>query len=129
MTRDPKSIALAYIDGCGRKDLDAVAPLLAPDIHFAGPSGTIDGAEPYLAVLRKIGVVWVRSDVRKVFADGNDVCVIYDFVTDTPAGAVPTVEWLHVEDGRIRSVNLFFDRVTFQPARDEVARRSVRAAG
>ncbi len=129
MTRDPKSIALAYIDGCARKDHDAVAPLLAPDIHFTGPNGIIEGAGPYLAALRRIGVVWVRSDVRKVFADGNDVCVIYDFVTDTPAGAVPTVEWLHVEDGRIRSVNLYFDRVTFKPAGDEVARRGVRAAG
>ncbi len=129
MTTDPKSIALAYIDGCARKDLDAVAPLLAPDIRFTGPTRTIEGATPLLAVLRQLGPVWVRSDVRKVFADGNDVCVIYDLVTDTPAGAVPTVEWLRIEDGRIRSVNLYFDRVTFQPASDELARRTVRAAG
>ncbi len=129
MTRDPKSIALAYIEGCGRKDLAAVAPLLAPDVHFAGPNGTIDGVEDYLAVLRRIGVVWVRSDVRKVFADGNDVCVIYDFVTDTPAGAVLAVERRRIEDGRIRFIDLVFDRVTFQPARDEGARRSVPAAG
>lgn len=34
MNNDPKTIALAYIDACGRKDLDTVAPLLAKDLKF-----------------------------------------------------------------------------------------------
>lgn len=124
MTSDPKSIALAYIDACGRKDLDAVAPLLAPDLKFVSPGNTLSGAAPFLAVLRRIGAVWVRSDVKKVFTDGPEVCVIYDFVTDTPAGVVPIVEWLRIESGRIASVTLFFDRVAFKPASDEIARRA-----
>jgi hypothetical protein len=124
MTNDPRDIALAYIDACGRKDLDAVAPLLAPDIVFVGTSNTVTGATPYLEVLRRIGLVWVRSDVKKVFADGPEVCVIYDFVTDTPAGAVPIVEWLRIEAGRITSVKLFLDRMRFKPASDELARRA-----
>ena len=128
MTNDPRSIALAYIEGCSRKDFDAVAKLLAADVKFNGPNSKIAGADPYVAVLRRIAPVWVRSEVRKVFAEGNDVCVIYDFVTDTPAGAVPTVEWLRIENGRVASVQLFFDRVTFKPAADEIARRSTPAA-
>ncbi len=129
MTNDPKRIALAYIDACGRQDLDALAPLLAPDLEFVGTSTTLRGAEPYLAVIRRLGPIWKGSEVKKVFTDGNDVCVIYDFVTDTPAGAVPCVEWLRVQDGRVRSVNLYFDRVAFKPASDELARRSARAVG
>jgi len=70
--------------------------------------------------------VWGRSDVKKVFVDGNEVCVIYDFVTNTPAGAVPIVEWLRVEDGQIASVTLFFDRVAFKPAADELAHLAAR---
>jgi len=124
VTKDPKNIALAYIEACGGKDLDAVAALLAPDLRFVGPGNAVTGAAPYLAVLRRLGAVWVRSDVKKVFADGGDVCVIYDFVTDTPAGAVPIVEWLRIEDGRILSVTLFFDRATFKPASDELGRRA-----
>ncbi|HJW75707.1 MAG: hypothetical protein A2V77_12940 [Anaeromyxobacter sp. RBG_16_69_14] len=123
MTTDPKSIALAYIDACGRKDLDAVAPLLAQDMRFVGPGNTLTGSKPYLAVLRRLGPVWERSDVKKVFTDGADVCVIYDFVTPT-AGSVPIVEWLRVAGGRIVSVTLFFDRVAFKPASDELARRA-----
>jgi hypothetical protein len=122
-THDPRTIAIAYIEGCARKDLESVAPLLAPDVKFEGPGNAVTGADPYLAVLRRIGLVWLRSDVKKVFTDGSDVCVIYDLVTDSPAGAVPTVEWLRVEDGRIKGVKLFFDRVSFKPASEELARR------
>ncbi len=75
MANDPKSVALAYIEGCGNKRWD-------------------------------------------------EVCVLYDFVTDTPAGAVPAVEWLRVEGGRIARIQLVFDRVAFKPAADELARRA-----
>jgi hypothetical protein len=124
MTHDPQHIALAYIDACGRKDFDTVVPLLAPEMKFVGPGNALTGAAPYLAVLRHLGAIWLRSDVKKVFSDGPEVCVIYDMVTDTPAGAVPIVEYLRVEQGRIASVTLFFDRVSFQPAGEELARRA-----
>jgi hypothetical protein len=124
MTNSPENIARSYIEACGRKDFDAVRPLLDPDLKFVGPGNALTGAAPYLAVLRRIGAVWVRSDVKKVFSDGSEVCVIYDFVTDTPAGAVPIVEWLRIEGGRIGSVTLVFDRVAFKPASDEIARRA-----
>ena len=122
-TQDPKSIALAYIQACGHKDLDAVARLLDPDVRFTGPGNALTGAAAYLAVLRRLGPVWERSDVKKSFADGPSVCVIYDFVTTTAAGAVPIVEWLEITQGRIVSVTLFFDRITFKPAADRVAAR------
>ena len=124
MLNDPKPVALAYIDACGRKDFEAVSALLAENIAFRGPGNALTGAPQYLAVLRRLGAVWVRSDVKKVFSDGLDVCVIYDFVTDTPAGAVPIVEWLRVESGKIASVTLFFDRLAFKPASDELVRRA-----
>jgi len=129
MTRDPKTIALAYIESCGRKEFDAVAPLLAPDVHFRGPARVIEGAGPYLAVLRQLGTIWAGSTVRKTFADGADVCVVYDFISDTPAGAVPAVEWVRVDDGKIRSIELFYDRVAFEPAREELERRAARKVG
>jgi len=122
MSQSPKEVALAYIEGCSRKDLDAVATLLAPEVRFVGPGNELTGAPAYLAVLRRLGPVWERSDLKHIFADGSDVCVIYDFVTKTPAGAVPIVEWLRIEGSKVAAVTLIFDRVTFKPASDELAR-------
>jgi len=126
MANDVKQVALEYIEACGRKDYDTVNRLLSPSITFVGPGNALTGAGPYMAVLRRLGPVWGRSDVKKVFVDGKEVCVIYDFVTNTPAGAVPIVEWLRVEDGQIASVTLFFDRVAFKPAADELAHLAAR---
>ena len=122
MSQNPKEVALAYIEACGRKDLDAVATLLAPGVRFVGPGNELTGAPAYLAVLRRLGPVWERSDVKHIFADGSDVCVIYDFVTNTQAGAVPIVEWLRIEAAKVAAVTLIFDRLTFKPASDELAR-------
>jgi predicted ester cyclase len=124
MTTEAKSVALAYIDACGRKDWDAVTETLDEHVQFLGPGNAVTGAGAYLAVLRRIAPVWVRSDVKKVLSDGPEVCVLYDFVTDTPAGTVPIVEWLNVEQGKIKSVNLLFDRVAFKPASDELRTRT-----
>jgi hypothetical protein len=124
MTNEPKSLALAYIDACARKKWDVVREALDERVQFEGPGNAVTGAAPYLAVLQRIAPVWVRSDVKKVLSDGSEVCVLYDFVTDTPAGAVPIVEWLSVELGKIKSVTLLFDRVAFKPASDELARRA-----
>jgi len=126
MTNEAKQVALEYIEACGRKDYDTVSRLLSPSMTFVGPGNALTGAAPYLAVFQRLGPVWSRSDVKKVFVDGDEVVVIYDFVTDTPAGAVPIVEWLRVEDGQIASVILFFDRVTFKPAADKLAHRAAR---
>ena len=69
---DPKTVALAYIEACGRRDLDAVAQLLAPDVHFTGPNRSIEGATPYLAALRNIGPIWRGSEIKKVFVNGAE---------------------------------------------------------
>ena len=46
MTNDSRSIALAYIEACGRKDFDAVGRLLDPDVKFVGPGKALTGATP-----------------------------------------------------------------------------------
>lgn len=55
--------AIAYIDACGRKELDAVAPLLAPDMKFVGPQLAYDEktAERVRQILsRRRGVVEIK---------------------------------------------------------------------
>ena len=125
MNADPRNTALSYIEACGLKNFAAVERLLDPNVHFVGPGNELTGAAAYLAVLRRLGPIWQRSDVKRVFVDGAAVCVIYDFVTTT-AGAVPIVEWLQIEGGSITEVRLFFDRVAFKPASDALARLATR---
>jgi|SRR5579883_2230102 ketosteroid isomerase-like protein len=124
MQSDPQALVLAYLEAFEQQQFDRVSALLAPDVEFQGPASALRGATEYIAALRRLSPVLLRNEIKKTFVDGNDVCVIYDFVTDTTAGAVPTVEWHTIADGRIRSIWLFFDRLAFQPVREELARRA-----
>jgi hypothetical protein len=124
---DPKTLALTYLDAVGKKELGRLQGLLAPDLAFRGPSMTRSTAREFVAALERLGAIHVRNDVKRVFVDGDEVCVIYDFVTDTPAGALPTIEWLRVEGGRICSIDLFYDRVPWKAVLDELGARAGRA--
>jgi hypothetical protein len=122
-----EAIALAYLDAVAKKELDRVDALVAPDVKFVGPAMSFTGSSELLAALRRIGAIHVRNDVRRVFSDGDEVCVIYDFVTSA-AGALPTIEWLRIAGGRIQSVNLFYDQVPWLKIREELAQRAKASA-
>jgi len=59
-----------------------------------------------------------------VFVRGDRACVVYDFVTDTPAGAVRCVELLAVVDRRILVIELLLDRVVSGPVRTALLERA-----
>ena len=112
-----------YIEAAGRGELRTVEALLAPDAQLEGPSSQMSSSAEIVAALRRIGAILVRNEIHRVFADGDEACVIYDFVTDTPIGTVPTIEWLRIVDGRITSIKLFYDRVPWKAVAEELARR------
>jgi hypothetical protein len=51
---------------------------------------------------------------------------VYDFVTDTPAGAVVCVELLTVHNGRITDIELVLDQATFEPVHTALRERAAR---
>ena len=128
MSTDRKTLALAYLNAVGKQQYGKVEALLAPDVQFRGPSMTRTSAEELLGALKRLAAIHVRNDVKRVFADGDEVCVIYDFVTDTPAGALPTIGWLRFEGERIRSIDLYYDRLPWQTVMAVIAERAGRPA-
>lgn len=127
MKRNPEALVRAYLDAIATKRLDELDALLAPDVRFVGPMSNLTGLADVKAAFRRVSSIHVKSDIERLFTDGDEVCVIYDFVTDT-IGGLPTVEWIHLRDGRIQSIRIYYDQVPFQRAREEIARRMQAAA-
>ncbi len=123
MTKSPEKIALAYLNAVSTKQLDQLDAIVSPDVRFVGPARTMSGRDNLVQALRRISAIHVRNDVKRVFADGDEVCVIYDLVTDT-IGALATIEWLQINDGRIQSIHLYYDQLPWQRAQEELARRA-----
>ena len=124
---DSKTLAVEYIEAVGRHEFERVEALLAPNVEFEMPGRTITGAAAYVASLRKLAPVILRNEIRSTVADGDEVAIFYDFVTDTPVGAVPSAEWLTVEGDRIRRVRLVFHSLLWPQVQDELRRRAAAA--
>ena len=127
MSTDRKKLALAYLEAVARQQYDKVEGFLAPDLRFRGPAMTRTSAGEFLAALKRLAAIHVRNDVKRVFVDGDHVCVIYDFVTDTSAGALPAVEWLQFAGDRISSIDLYYDRLPWQAVMAAIAERGMRS--
>jgi len=126
--RDPKVLALAYVEALAAQNYAALEDLLDPALRFRGPSLARSTAADFIGAVKRLGAIHLRSDVQHVFVDGQDVCVIYDFVTDTEAGALPMIEWITVAQGRIASINLYYDRLPWQAVTAEMMARGARTA-
>jgi len=97
----------------GKGDVAQARRLLADDLSFQGPFDTFTSPEPYLEALGKLHHIVERVDVKKMFVDGQDVCLLYDLVTKTPAGTAFVAEWHQVQDGTIHAIRVVFDARPF----------------
>ncbi len=128
MTTEIRDLVTSYIAAVGDHRLDVVAALLAPSVEFTVGDSTLRGPDAVLGAFERLSPIILRNEIRRVFVDGNEACVIYDFVTDTTAGAVLSVEHVKVIDNRLASILLVFERLHWAEASAELAARVARPA-
>ncbi|MGI0049811.1 MAG: hypothetical protein ACREAW_09750, partial [Nitrososphaera sp.] len=77
---------------------------------------SFDRAEPYLKYNESLHLP--KLDIKKILADGDDVCLLYEITLTKPPATVFVSAWVHVDDGKISSIRLVFDPRPFvQPAK------------
>lgn len=101
-------VAGAYFDAWRAGDFARLRSILADDATFEGPLGRASNADECIAGLRRMSQIMTDIVVRKTFADGPDVLTWFDLHT-ARTGPIPTVNWRHVEDGKITSIRVTFD--------------------
>ncbi len=111
--KSAKDIVHQFHTAMGKQDYAAARRLLQDNLSFRGPIDTFDKAEPYLEAVKKLAPITERIDMKKMFADETDVCVLYDLVTKTPAGTAFVSEWFQVEGEKIASIRVVFDARPF----------------
>jgi hypothetical protein len=112
---NPVDVVQGYKAAMGKGDIVSARKYLRDDLSFQGPFDTFHTPEPYLEALKKLAPIVKRVDVKKTFVDGNDVCLFYDMVTDTPVGTALVVEWLQVKGDKIASIRVVFDARPWAP--------------
>ncbi len=121
-----EGIARSYIQAVGSHDLKALENLLGEDL-VATFAGTTLNKAGWTTALNRLLPALVRNEIREVFTAQDRACVVYDFVTDTAAGAVRCIELLTINADKIREIELVLDRVAFAPVNQALNARVPRA--
>jgi predicted SnoaL-like aldol condensation-catalyzing enzyme len=100
-----------YIERFTSGDTAGAAELLTDDFRFHGPFLQSEGKAAFLEGSAQLGPVMRGVQIHRQWQDGDEVCSIYDFKIETPAGAgsIPMAEWNTVRDGKLASARLIFD--------------------
>jgi len=99
----------SYRTALGSGEFATARKFMQDNMTFQGPFDTFSTADQYLEASRRLATIIQRIDVKKVFIDGDDACVLYDMVTNTPAGTAFIAEWYHVTGGKIAALRAVFD--------------------
>jgi hypothetical protein len=107
----PRDVVMSYIGALDAQRYEEALGHLHERVRIRGPAGETFGKPlDFIEMLRKYRG---KYDVKKVFADGEDVCVLYDLKTTGPTAFMSS--WYQVKDGKIVSIQTVFDPRAFGP--------------
>lgn len=108
MSTDPRTLATTYLRAWKEGDFGVLRSTLAQDVTFRGTLGTADGIDRCLEGMAGLGKIITDIVVVRMVVTGPDVMTWYDLHTSV-APPCPTVNWSHVEGGKIRAIRAVFD--------------------
>src|SRR5215210_4806910 len=105
--KNAKDIVMEYFQAAFRTDFQSARGLLSDNISYVSPLNSFDGAEPYLKYLEHVNLP--KLNIKKEFADSNDVCILHEYKVGTPPVTSLVCVWFHVDDHRkISSIRVVF---------------------
>jgi len=128
MATDVRELLTSYIQAVGERRLEALPPLLDPEAEFTLGDNTFRGRDAFVGAFRRLLPIIERNEIRHLFVDGDEACVVYDFVTSTPVGPVLSVEYIKLRNGRIASSTLVFERLHWPEVLNVLKEREAQVA-
>ena len=110
MTSD---VVSAYQKALANRDFDEAGRLLSDDLRFDGPFESFNNATDYLTALRGLWGIVESVEQRHMSSNADQVVVLYDMATRTPAGTQLVCEWYGVSGGKISWIRALFDSAPF----------------
>lgn len=117
-TKTAKGIVMEFIEALERKDFKTVRSCISDNISVLAPGPveltTFSKAEPFTTYLEHANLP--KLEIKKEFADSNDVCLLYEMNYREPPVTTFVCGWFHVnDDGKISSLRFVLDpRSLFQ---------------
>jgi hypothetical protein len=110
-----RDIVMSYINALGNQDYNSARNWLGDNVLVKGPAGeAFRSPDEFISMMQKQRG---KYEIKKVFVDGDDVCLLYDFITRTVTAFFAS--WYKVKDGKIVLVQTVFDPRPFAATQDK----------
>ncbi|MDO3626477.1 nuclear transport factor 2 family protein [Mucilaginibacter sp. BT774] len=103
-TASAKYTVMSFLKSLNEEEFDNARKYADEDLKFEGVLGSRNGADAYFEDMKKMKF---KYHLLKTFADGTDVCVLYDI--DMGGITVFCCGWYQVEHHKITSIKVVFD--------------------
>src|SRR5919112_4788045 len=110
--KSAKEIVMEFIQALERKDFKTVRSYISDNISVLAPGPvevtSFNQAEPFMNYLEHANLP--PLEIKKEFADSNDVCLLYEATYREPPVTTFVCGWFHVnDDGKISSLRFVAD--------------------
>ena len=107
-----KEIVMEFVQALEQKDFKTVRSYMSDNISVVAPGPekliSFNKAEPYVTYLEHANLP--PFEIKKEFADSNDVCHLYEITYRKPPVTTFVCGWFHVnDDGKISSIRYVAD--------------------
>ncbi|MCO7187227.1 MULTISPECIES: nuclear transport factor 2 family protein [unclassified Pseudoalteromonas] len=107
-TLTSEQLARGWIQAWIDRDMAWLNTYLAPDFLHISPFGRLTGREHYLNTVAPLAAKSVQKLTIVSVIAGPDESAIW-FENHTPAGIIPSCDWLTIANGTISQIHSFYD--------------------
>jgi predicted ester cyclase len=95
-----KEVVMSFVKALNNEDFKTARSYVRDNMSFLGPLASLNSAEAYFKDMERIRL---KFDIKKVFVDGDDVCLLYEFSAGTMT--LFGCGWYHVEVMRVQMLS------------------------
>ena len=106
-----REVVTSFIESLNSRDLKSARRYVSDDFSVKAPGATFDSAEVYFKGVEEATQKYNgRYEIKQVFADGNDVCLVSDTVSGNKQyKGYTALGMFHVEDQKILSARFMYE--------------------
>ena len=111
----PEAVFNEYLDAFAARDFERMRATLSDgEFYYRSPVNTMTSADVVVLDISRVGQILDGIDRRRIFVDGDEVCAILTFkIRINVVTLYPVVLWAKIQNGRIASLESFFDATEY----------------
>ena len=114
MHQDTIDIAQAYYTAMAEKKIDDLDKFLDPHVLFVAPLAIVKGKAAFVETVKKFLKFFTSLNIRTIFGLQDQAMVVYTLDFPGSVGKVETAALLHIQNGLIIRIELFYDARPFE---------------